>query len=143
MDSQVVRQTSSYRQGLVLGLTMAEVVLLLVFCLLLGMSTFARKEQVAREAAESLLRKEQEQGRADRDFVRAIKRNPDLYERLTKATSTGNPNAIDEFWRELVESHAVISSVREGGALPKDIRELVEQSRKLREGGVSPDQAIR
>ena len=36
MSSLIGRQTASYRQGLVLGLTMAEVMLLLVFCLLIA-----------------------------------------------------------------------------------------------------------
>jgi flagellar motor protein MotB len=40
----VVKQSSSYRQGLVLGLTMAEVVLLIVFALLIALAAVWRKE---------------------------------------------------------------------------------------------------
>ena len=36
MAETIGRQTASYREGLVLGLTMAEIMLLLVFCLLVG-----------------------------------------------------------------------------------------------------------
>jgi uncharacterized membrane protein len=38
MDGEIIQQRSSYRQGLVLGLTMAEIMLLLVFCLLIAMA---------------------------------------------------------------------------------------------------------
>ena len=38
MDGKIVGQSSSYRQGLVLGLTMAELMLLLIFCLLIALA---------------------------------------------------------------------------------------------------------
>ena len=40
----VVRQSSSYRQGLVLGLTMAEVILLIVFALLIALAAIWKNE---------------------------------------------------------------------------------------------------
>ncbi|QRM35450.1 hypothetical protein [Microvirga sp. VF16] len=49
---QIERQSFSYRQGLVLGLTMAEIMLLLVFCLLLAAGATLRRERMARESAE-------------------------------------------------------------------------------------------
>jgi flagellar motor protein MotB len=144
MDGQVLRQTSAYRHGLVLGLTMAEVVLLLVFCLLLAMATFVRKEQIARVAAEQMLRNEQDSGRADREFTGSIKRNPELYERLSRATTSGDPKEIDEFWRELVESHAAITNlVRQERMSLREMRERVDEARKLRERGITVDKAIR
>ena len=45
MDGEIIQQRSSYRQGLVLGLTMAEIMLLLVFCLLIAMASFLKTEQ--------------------------------------------------------------------------------------------------
>ena len=144
MDGQVVRQSSSYRQGLVLGLTMAEIVLLLVFCLLLAMATFVRKEQVARAAAEQMLGDVQDHARADREFTGSIKRQPELYERLRRATTSGDPKEIDEFWRELVESHAVVSSlIKQEGLTLREIRARVDEARKLRERGIGLDKAIR
>jgi flagellar motor protein MotB len=52
----VVRQSSSYRQGLVLGLTMAEVILLIVFALLIALAAIWRNdhrenEQLQKEKA--------------------------------------------------------------------------------------------
>ena len=52
MDGQIFRQSSSYRQGLVLGLTMAEIMILLIFCLLITMATFLKREQTRRQEAE-------------------------------------------------------------------------------------------
>jgi flagellar motor protein MotB len=144
MDGQVLRQTSSYRQGLVLGLTMAEIMLLLVFCLLLAMATFVRKEQMARAAAEQMLRNEQEVARADREFTGSIKRNPELAERLSNATTSGDPKAIDEFWRELVESHAAMQNlVRQEGISLREIRERLREARKIRERNITIDKATR
>lgn len=49
-QSAIARQGSSYRQGLVLGLTMAEVMLLIVFALLLtlGAALISERKQVAK-----------------------------------------------------------------------------------------------
>ena len=44
LSQTVVKQSSSYRQGLVLGLTMAEVILLIVFALLLALAAVWRQE---------------------------------------------------------------------------------------------------
>jgi flagellar motor protein MotB len=64
MDGQIIRQSSSYRQGLVLGLTMAEIMILLVFCLLIALATFLRVEQIKRAEAEARFNAEHE-GRLD------------------------------------------------------------------------------
>ena len=45
MDGHISRQSSSYRQGLVLGLTMAEIMILLIFCLLITTAAVLKKEQ--------------------------------------------------------------------------------------------------
>ena len=50
MAETIGRQTASYREGLVLGLTMAEIMLLLVFCLLVGVGVAFRKGQVINRA---------------------------------------------------------------------------------------------
>ena len=58
MEGQILRQRSSYRRGLVLGLTMAEIMVLLVFCLLIAMATFLKREETRRIAAEQELKEE-------------------------------------------------------------------------------------
>src|SRR6266436_8930424 len=94
MDGQVIRQSSSYRQGLVLGLTMAEIMILLVFCLLIALATFLSLEQKGREKAEASLRVEQADNRIGRDLVEAIKQNPVLFEQVKSLASSDE--AVDE-----------------------------------------------
>ena len=69
MDGQIVRQRSSYRQGLVLGLTMAEIMLLLVFCLLIAMATFLKREESRRVMAEQQLREQRQQNEQERSVL--------------------------------------------------------------------------
>ena len=49
MSGSIARQTTSYRHGLVLGLTMAEIMLLLVFSLLIAIGVSLATERVQRE----------------------------------------------------------------------------------------------
>lgn len=143
MDGQVTQQSSSYRQGLVLGLTMAEVVLLLVFCLLIAMTTLLRKEQVSRQNAEEQLRIEKAHNRADSELVKALQQNPDLYERLRKASRANSSKEIDEFWRELVESRATVEVLKKSGLSEKDIRERLSEAEQLLTHGINIPKALR
>src|ERR1700690_4003334 len=105
MDGQIFRQSSSYRQGLVLGLTMAEIMILLIFCLLITMATFLKREQTRRQEAEQQVRVESVSSMADHNIVAAIKQNPELYELLrSEGMTAGGAKAADQYWRELVES---------------------------------------
>jgi hypothetical protein len=55
IQGSVGRQTNSYRQGLVLGLTMAEVFLLIVFALLIALASVWRSEQARRKLLDAQL----------------------------------------------------------------------------------------
>jgi flagellar motor protein MotB len=143
MDGQVARQTSSYRQGLVLGLTMAEIVLLLVFCLLIAMATFIHREQAEKldaqtklKAAESQLRREQESVDVGREFAAALERHSRLAERWKRATSSGEQRDIDEFWRELVETPVASSN-------EKTNMQEAREGHKLKAAGLDAETAIR
>lgn len=83
----------TYRQGMVLGLTMAEIMLLLVFCLLLAL------------AAALALGEEKLLGAKDdvRDLERTIAQLLEENDRLREALASQNP---DEDWRHLVEAAA-------------------------------------
>ena len=116
MDGQIFRQSSSYRQGLVLGLTMAEIMILLIFCLLITMAAFLKREQAGRQEAEQQLRVEQVSGMADHNIVTAIKQNPELYELLrSEVVTAGGAKAVDQYWRELVESRNAMAELKKGG----------------------------
>src|ERR1700733_11214722 len=123
MDGHIFRQSSSYRQGLVLGLTMAEIMILLIFCLLITMAAFLKREQTKRQEAEQEVRVERVSGMADHNIVEAIKQNPELYELLRSdvVTSSG-AKAVDEYWRELVESRDAMAELKKGGLSEKAIR---------------------
>src|ERR1700746_1950008 len=99
MDGQIVQQRSSYRQGLVLGLTMAEIMILLVFCLLIAMATFLKREETRRVAAEQEL---QEQNERTRDVVAELSKSVALAEKVQSLSGLSDPQAIDKYWRELV-----------------------------------------
>jgi SMC interacting uncharacterized protein involved in chromosome segregation len=144
MDGQIFRQSSSYRQGLVLGLTMAEIMILLIFCLLITMATFLKREQTKREEAEQQVRVERVSSMADRNLVTAIKQNPELYERLrSEVVTSSNVKAVDEFWRELVESRNAMADLKKGGLSEKNIRDQLADMERLKSKGISLDKALR
>ena len=100
MDGQVVRQSSSYRQGLVLGLTMAEVMILLIFCLLIALAAVLRTE-MAKLADAKAAPTEQGVSQNDREVLREVKKNSALYDRMLAASTSSNSKQADEFWRDL------------------------------------------
>src|ERR1700744_5141536 len=103
MSGQIAQQRSSYQRGLVLGLTMAEIMILLVFCLLIAMATFLKREETRRVAVERQLQEQQQQGRRDREIVAALRQDAALVEKLKSASGLSDPQAIDQYWRELVD----------------------------------------
>jgi flagellar motor protein MotB len=143
MASPIIRQSASYRQGLVLGLTMAEIMLLLLFCLLIAMTTFLRAEHAKRQEAEDRLRQEQLAGNADRQLVDAIRRDPRLSELLKRDMASINQTAVDEFWRELIESRAIVAAARQGGLSTAELHDRLADLKSLKEKGISVDKAIR
>ena len=102
MDGQISQQSSSYRQGLVLGLTMAEIMILLIFCLLITMATFLKREQTKREQAEEMVRVERVRGEADRTLVEAIEQS--LLERIQRARA----RARARVWKWGARSHGSV-----------------------------------
>jgi outer membrane protein OmpA-like peptidoglycan-associated protein len=139
MDGQINQQHSSYRQGLVLGLTMAEIMVLLVFCLLIAMATYLRAEQSKLADAKKELEQQQAQNERNQAIVDALRQNPALFEKLASATG-GDAAAVDQFWRDLVESKA------EAAKLRKDIASLQETAAvmmTLQKNGIDLEKAFR
>src|SRR5215468_1762869 len=102
MSETIGRQAASYRQGLVLGLTMAEIMLLLVFCLLIAVGVVLAKQQMELDDAVVQLRETEDAAAADRALVETIRRNARLVELLDRAAGAASQREIDEFWRKLV-----------------------------------------
>lgn len=143
MDGEIIQQRSSYRQGLVLGLTMAEIMVLLVFCLLIAMATFLKSEQTKLADAKQQLEQQQAQSQRDRDAITALRQEPALAEKLQGLSGLSDPKEIDQYWRELVDSRATLADLQKGGVSSKELRDRVNDMEKLRAKGIDADKAIR
>jgi flagellar motor protein MotB len=137
MSETIGRQTASYRQGLVLGLTMAEITLLLVFCLLIAVGVTLANERAKLDDAVLRLRKVETAAAADKAMVETIKRNARLAELLDRATGSSSQQEIDKFWRKLVESNDVVVDMERQGvplaALKEESSYLAKLQRLLSE----------
>ncbi len=143
MDGEIIQQRSSYRQGLVLGLTMAEIMLLLVFCLLIAMATFLKSEQAKRVVAEQQLLQEQAQNARDRDVVAALRQNNAVTEKLQNLSGLTDRKEIDQYWRELVDSRTAMAELEKTGVSVKELRDRFNDIEKLRSKGINVDKALR
>jgi flagellar motor protein MotB len=141
-DSYVARQSSSYRHGVVLGLTMAELMLLLIFCLLLALAAYLRFERAQLDAAVAAPDR-QGISKVDRNVLAAIKQNPVLYEQVREATAAPNGKAIDEFWRDLVTNQSTVVEYRKLGQTPGQVRQRIAEANALAAKGVDAATALR
>jgi outer membrane protein OmpA-like peptidoglycan-associated protein len=140
MDGQILRQSSSYRRGLVLGLTMAEIMILLVFCLLIAMAAFMRVEHDKREQAEKALGQERLARKSERDLVADVRESLDILHRLRDAVGSSDPTVVDQYWRELVASHDMVA----GSGLPlTQLRDRVTEAATLKAKGIDVEAALR
>lgn len=95
----VSRQSSSYRQGLVLGLTMAEVMILLILCLLIAITAFLKSEQDKSARREEPKTGELQLSMEERSLAEAVSKTPALAEKLKSIAQASSSGKIDEFWR--------------------------------------------
>jgi len=146
MSQTIARQAASYRQGLVLGLTMAELMLLLVFCMLIAVGVALANQRVRLNDAMERLRQVQAEAAADKAMVETIKSNTRLSEFLDGAAGSAPQAEINEFWRKLVESNDLVVSMERRGvsrvALKEESNDLVRLHRLLNEG-VDPGKMAR
>ena len=147
MTSETIgRQAAAYRQGLVLGLTMAEIMLLLVFCMLIAVGVGLANERAKLLDARLRLNKAEAAAAADKAIVETIKRNPRLAELLSQAAGSASQPEIDEFWRKLVESNDVVTKLgRQGVSLValKEKSDYFAQIQRLLNDGIDTDKIAR
>jgi flagellar motor protein MotB len=143
MDGEIVRQHSSYRQGLVLGLTMAEIMLLLVFCLLIAMASFLKTEQNKLADVKQQLAQQQAQNERDHDAVTALHQNVALVEKLQSLSGLTDPKEIDQYWRELVDSRTAMAELDKNGVSIRELHDRIADIEKLRSNGIDVDKALR
>src|SRR3954454_405497 len=141
ITGQVSRQSTSYRQGLVLGLTMAEVMLLLIFCLLIALGVLLAKEKAALVRLQEKL-EEANLARSSNDhLVQMLDKNRQLHEALQAETSASDPAVITEFWRKLVDSKATVDELEKNGVSRSDLLQsasYLAELKKLRALGIQP-----
>ena len=147
MPGSIGRQTTSYRQGLVLGLTMAEIMLLLVFSLLIAIGVTLAAERGKRSTVTERLRGAEAQAAKANATLDQIKRNPRLSEFLTRSAKAPVSAAkVDEFWRTLVESDDIVESMERRGVSRTALRESTDyfaKMQQLKTSGFDPDKAAR
>ena len=146
MPETIGRQAASYRQGLVLGLTMAEIMLLLVFCMLIAVGVGLANERTKLLDVMLRLKHIEAAAAADKAIVETIKRNPRLTELLSQATGSASQREIDEFWRKLVESNDVVAKLgRQGVSLValKEESGYFAKIQRLLKDGVDTDKIAR
>lgn len=143
MSGEIIQQRSSYRQGLVLGLTMAEIMLLLVFCLLIAMASFLKTEQTKLADVKQQLLQQLAQNERDRDVVSAPHQNATLVEKLQRLSGSTDPKEIDQYWRELVDSRTAMAELDKHGVSIKELRDRIADIDALRSNGIDVDKALR
>ena len=141
MEGQILQQRSSYRRGLVLGLTMAEIMVLLVFCLLIAMATFLKREETRRIAAEQELKQEKAQNAEIREVVNSLSKSAAVAEKVESLSGLSDPQAIDQYWRELVDSRSVVKEI-EKSVTVKELREGLTDIAAMRANGIDVAKAV-
>jgi flagellar motor protein MotB len=143
--SDIGRQTASYRQGLVLGLTMAEIMLLLVFCLLIAVGVSLAGERAKRDDALLRLKKVETAAAANEAVIKTIRRNTRLAELLDRTAKSTSQREIDDFWRKLVESNDVVAKMERQGVPLAALEEgnYVAKLQELMSEGIDPDKIAR
>jgi flagellar motor protein MotB len=143
-DTAIGRQTSSYRQGLVLGLTMAEIMLLLVFCLLIAVGVALTTERTKRDDALARLNRVETSAAANQKLADIIKRNQLLAELIARAAKLGSQSEIDDFWRKLVERNDAVSHIESQGVSLSALDQAnLVRLRELMAQGLDPDKAAK
>jgi len=145
MSDTIDRQTASYRQGLVLGLTMAEIMLLLVFCLLIAVGVSLASERAKRDDALLRLKRVETAAAANDAVIKTIRRNTRLAELLDRTAKSASPREIDDFWRKLVESNDVVAKMERQGVPLASLEEgnYAAKLRELMSEGIDPDKIAR
>jgi hypothetical protein len=140
------RQSTSYRQGLVLGLTMAEIMLLLVFCLLIAVGVALSSERAKRDDALLRLKTVETAAARNETVINTIRRNARLAELLDRAAKATSQREIDDFWRKLVESNDVVAKMEQQGVPLAALQEESSYAAKLKQlmsEGIDPDKIAR
>jgi outer membrane protein OmpA-like peptidoglycan-associated protein len=108
------RDSMSYRQGVVLGLTMAETLLLLVFCLLIAAASIFAHKVTQLETLEA-------------ENLRLIAARQDALDTVSFMQSEMPNGAITDDWKRIVQDYApAIQKMKEAGITIKEASEAAD-----------------
>lgn len=137
-DPAAKLEHKGYNRGLILGLTMAESMLLLVFCLLLVAAAIINAER--QKASEAVMARETTQSELAKlkDELKDAKDTSEhLLQKLAVATGSADKAAeIEKEWRELVQAKDLLQKYREQGLEPEKVAELKGLSDVLERKGM-------
>src|SRR5262245_12129430 len=122
-------ERKGYGRGLILGLTMAETMLLLVFCLLLAAGAIIANEQREADAAVDAKAKAED---------RAFDAEAELAKLLEGATGQ---TFSDKELRELVSAEKAVDAFKEAGLTVEEAVKLVPAAAVLRDHGITDETA--
>jgi flagellar motor protein MotB len=138
-------EQNGYNRGLILGLTMAESMLLLVFCLLLVAAAIISAEQQKTEDALRKLEIAQAELKIVKDDLSSAHREKSdlqktveaLLARVAAITGSASQSAeIEKEWRELVDARDALGRYKEQGLNPDQIAELRQMVEVLEKAGL-------
>lgn len=138
-DSTPKLEHKGYNRGLILGLTMAESMLLLVFCLLLVAAAMISAERNRRYAVERKLEKAEQQvsllekRRAEQAAEIVLLQSKVVSGDLSAADKA----VVDKQWRELVLAKEALDTIADEGATSADLQSLSKVAAVLKEHGVA------
>ncbi len=130
--TSIGHEKKGYARGLILGFTMAETMLLLVFCLLLVTGAIIAKKEDALKAAlgrAESAQLENAQLREDRENLRA-------QVRYLMEQSTGH-KMPDEDWRKLVLAKEAVEQLEKTGLTVEEAVEFAEATIAVRDNNLS------
>jgi outer membrane protein OmpA-like peptidoglycan-associated protein len=125
---------------------MAEIMLLLVFCLLIAVGVSLTSERAKRDAALARLKLAETAAAANEAAITSIRKNARLAELMDRAAKYTSQRDIDDFWRKLVESNDTVSKMEQQGVSLAALQEDSEYAAKLRQlmsEGIDPDKIAR
>ncbi|WP_018240507.1 OmpA family protein [Ensifer sp. BR816] len=129
-DTATNVEQKGYNRGLILGFTMAESMLLLVFCLLLVTGAIIANERLKANNALKDVQKLQTELKKKEKNVRDLETRVAA---LSGSLTLVDKRKMEEEWRELVVARDAIKELKEQGVDKDRIRELVESIALLKE----------
>ncbi|RWC23243.1 MAG: hypothetical protein EOS51_08225 [Mesorhizobium sp.] len=136
-------ERKGYGRGLILGLTMAETMLLLVFCLLLAAGAIiTKKQQEAEAAVEAMATSEEKAKAAEAKAEDALAENERLLSEITTIMEQATGRRIpDQEWRELVSAKQAVQAIEESGLTVEEAIEHALAAKVMKENAVDEETA--